>query len=430
MMRRLFALLLIFGLLLCAVPVLGTASAETEAFRLDQDAVLYGMGSRSWARGYAPEERNGAWTGYFPVASDRAVGELTAWLEPEREALSPFLPQNMQVKLRPNAEGLWPLRLCYRLYGDRINGDYPARLYLEGQDAEGQPLQTELPLVVRIRGGQDDPAPVTAELRLLDAALTQGEPGSCTLLVRNTSDRAELTELTLSYAESAGELLPAETDSLRLEKLLPGREQSVTLPITVPAEARPGAHQLRVRLSYRSLRGEGSAEALLTVPVTQTLRLEHGPVTLADTVIRGESAGISVELMNLGTNEVKNLRMTLDLGDFVRDQTVLVGNLPGGESVTGKLAFSTAAAPLGSAEGRLTVVYEDASRNEASFSEPLRITVEAPAPIPVPATEQKDEGRTVPLWLLLAACGFLLAALLLQGLLLRSRLHKLEEERL
>ena len=430
MMRRLLALLLIFGLLLCAVPVLGTASAETEAFRLDQDAVLYGMGSRSWARGYAPEERNGAWTGYFPVASDRAVGELTAWLEPEREALSPFLPQNMRVKLRPNAEGLWPLRLCYRLYGDRINGDYPARLYLEGQDAEGQPLQTELPLVVRIRGGLDDPAPVTAELRLLDAALTQGEPGSCTLLVRNTSDRAELTELTLSYAESAGELLPAETDSLRLEKLLPGREQSVTLPITVPAEARPGAHQLRVRLSYRSLRGEGSAEALLTVPVTQTLRLEHGPVTLADTVIRGESAGISVELMNLGTNEVKNLRMTLDLGDFVRDQTVLVGNLPGGESVTGKLAFSTAAAPLGSAEGRLTVVYEDASRNEASFSEPLRITVEASAPIQVPATEQKDEGRTVPLWLLLAACGFLLAALLLQGVLLRARLHKLEEERL
>lgn len=430
MMRRLLSLLLIFGLLLCMVPVFGSALAETEAFRLAEDAILYGMGNRSWARGYAPEEANGYWIGYFPVASDRAVGELTAWLEPEREALSPFQPQKMRVTLRPNADGLWSVRLCYRLYDDRINGDYPATLHLEGTDADGKKLRASLPLVVRIRGGLDDPAPVTAELSLLDAALTQGELGSCTLRVRNASETAELTDLVLSYAESAGELLPAQTDSLRMEKLLPGREQTVTLPITVPAEARPGTHQLRVCLSYRSLRGEGSTEALLTVPVIQTLRLEHGPVTLADTVIQGESAGISVELMNLGANEVKNLRMTLDLGDFVRDQTVLVGNLPGGESVTGKLAFSTAAAPLGPAEGTLTVVYEDASRNEASFSEPLHVTVEAPAPIPVPTTEQKDEGRTVPLWLLLTACGLLLAALLLQGILLRSKLHKLEEERL
>lgn len=430
MMRRLLAFLLIFGLLLCTVPLFGSALAATEAFHLAEDAILYGMGNRSWARGYAPEEANGNWIGYFPVASDQAVGELTAWLEPEREDLSPFLPQNMQVKLRPNADGLWPLRLCYRLYDDRINGDYPAKLHLEGQDAEGTPLQTELPLVVRIRSGLDDPAAVTAELRLLDAALIQGEPGSCTLRVRNASETAELTDLALSYAETAGELLPAETDSLSLGKLLPGREQTVTLPIKVSAEARPGAHQLRVCLSYRSLRGEGSAETLLTVPVVQTLRLEHGPVTLADTVIQGESAGISVELMNLGANEIKNLRLTLDLGDFVRGQTVLVGNLPGGESVTGKLAFSTAAAPLGQAEGTLTVVYEDASRSEASFTEHLHITVEEPAPIPVPTTEQEDKGRTVPLWLLLTVCGFLITVFLLQGVLLRSKLHKLEEERL
>ncbi len=84
-------------------------------------------------------------------------------------------------------------------------------------------------------------------------------------------------------------------------------------------------------------------------------------------------------------------------------------------------------------------MYSDAAMKNSSgtsgtsalrFSEPLHITVEAPVPIPVPTTEQKDEGRTVPLWLLLTACGLLLAALLLQGVLLRSRLHKLEEERL
>jgi hypothetical protein len=63
MMRRLLALLLMVGLLLCMVPVFGSVSAETEAFRLDEDAILSGMGSRSWARGYAPEESNGNWTG-------------------------------------------------------------------------------------------------------------------------------------------------------------------------------------------------------------------------------------------------------------------------------------------------------------------------------------------------------------------------------
>lgn len=430
MMRRLLSLLLIFGLLLCMVPVFGSALEETEAFRLAEDAILYGMGNRSWARGYAPEEANGYWIGYFPVASDRAVGEITAWLEPEREALSPFQPQKMRVKLRPNADGLWSVRLCYRLYDDRINGDYPATLHLEGTDADGKKLRASLPLVVRIRGGRDDSAPVTAALSILDAELTPGETGSCTLRVRNGSDTAELTELALSYSEAAGDLLPAQTDTLPLENLLPGREQTVTLPITVSAEARPGPHQLRLCLAYRSVLGPGSTEALLTVQVTQTLRLEHGPVTMADTVIQGESGAISVDLMNLGAEEVKNLRMTLNFGGFVHDQTVLVGNLPGGESVTGKLAFSTAAAPLGPAEGTLTVIYEDAWRHEASFSEPLHVTVEEPAPIPVPTTEQKDEGRTVPLWLLLTACGLLLAALLLQGVLLRSKLHKLEEERL
>ena len=123
---------------------------------------------------------------------------------------------------------------------------------------------------------------------------------------------------------------------------------------------------------------------------------------------------------------------TLTLPGVTDRQSVLVGTIGPGETRQAQITLSPGKSVSGDFEGSLTVEATDNDGNPTSFSLPIHLTVEAPAQ---PASEtdaavSETEKPPILLYGLAGGCGLLLLLLLLQGFLLRGKIHRLEEERL
>ena len=116
---------------------------------------------------------------------------------------------------------------------------------------------------------------------------------------------------------------------------------------------------------------------------------------------------------------------------MIQRQSVLVGTIEPGATGQAKMTFTPARDALGDYSGTLTISCEDEYGNAEQMELPVSITVQEVKPAaPAQAEEEKPAAPGWILPLTVALCFILLAGLILQGALLRSKLHKLEEERL
>lgn len=405
------------------------ARAEGD-FTLDDTAVLSGMG-RSWAQGYEPVTSGNAMTLHFPLASEKSAGKITVTLRMKDATVSPF-KGSMTGQYQPS-DGLYRAALRLELRSDRVNGDYAAELLVSGQDAENHALSGTFPLVIRIRDGR---APEEAAHPLLSdvtASLSVGEDGTLTATIRNPSRYAAMTGLMLFVSDQKGDILPAGTDKLPLPDLLPGESANVVMPLKVTPTAAVALHQLELSLTWISLGQTDTWSECFTLPVNQTMRLEQGGLTLPSSVLQGNPATLTLPLMNMGRGELRNVLATLTLPGITDGQSVLAGTIASGESKDAKITFTPGKDVLGEVSGELLVTYEDAWGNADSFSLPVTLTVDEPAPAPVVATLSQEIEKRLPDWILPALgglCGALILAIILQGTLLGRKIRKLEEDRL
>ena len=160
----------------------------------------------------------------------------------------------------------------------------------------------------------------------------------------------------------------------------------------------------------------------------QEVRLEQGGLRMPDHTAAGEDLALSLPLMNLGRSEIRNAMVAVSLPGIAEGQKVLVGVIPPGETRQAELLLPVSEEAGGDYQGSLTVSGEDSSGSTVAFDLPLNLTVEA-ADGPEAPEPPEDEGEHPPLalFLLSALCVLLLAALVVQGVLLRGRIRRLEE---
>lgn len=415
-------------LLVCLFPL----TALAEGFALDESAVLAGMNDRSWAQGYAPTVKNDTLTIHVPVHCEQAIGKITATLEMADETVTPLRPQALSAEYT-GANGAYAVVFNLKLHKNRVNGDYPAMVRIKGADGGGNALTGDIPVVLRIRDGlpnEDAPRPalseVTAELKL-------GEETIVTAILENASRSAEMTNVTLILTDATGDIVPGESNILRLPDLLPGEKCEIVYPVSVKPGASVSPHGVRFELAYTYLGQNGLWQETFTLPVTQDMRLEKGELDLAGTVVQGDAVTATLPLMNMGRSELRNVMAAIRVPGIVDRQSVLVGSLAAGETKYAKMSLSPGKNALGAFEGEIVVTYEDAWANAGSFSLPISITVEAPA-VKTSATlgDESAEEEETP-WLvygLAGGCGLLLLLLILQGAIYRKKIHTLEEDTL
>ena len=152
---------------------------------------------------------------------------------------------------------------------------------------------------------------------------------------------------------------------------------------------------------------------------------------MAESVVAGDSITATLPLMNMGKADILNAMVTISLPGMSLRQSVLVGTIQPGETRQAQLTITAPKGAIGSFDGTLTVSGEDNDGNSVSFDLPVGLNVEEAVKTDTLTSQGTAKQKTpVSVIVLSIACAVLVAALIAQSILLRGKLHKLEEERL
>lgn len=405
--------------------------AET-AFVADETKALQGMG-RSILQGYEESIRGDRWTLILPVRSETAAGQVTAELLTPEASNSFFRTREIVTYAREEEKGIWGVRFSVPLFPDQKNADYACVIRVTGKDAEGNDLAADIPWTIHVRGNQQSAEKVRMEISDVQADLTVGEEGEVRVTLANPCAAADFENIEVKISDSTGQILPRGAETLRAGNLAAGERITVSYPVTVTEKATVAPHVLKTEVSFTALDQANTCSANHTVSVRQEIRLEQGGVKMPAKANAGDVVTVTLPVMNMGRADIVNVMATVSMPGITERQSVLVGTIQPGETKQAQLMLTTAKDVIGDFSGTISVECTDQDGNEASLMLPLTLTLQASDKSSAESDETKEtvEKQSSPLVPGLAGgCGALLFALLAQGILLRRKLHRLEEEKL
>ena len=421
-MKRLISILLTMLLVLS----MGVTAFAAE-FDIDQHSTMDGM-SRSWYQGYEPSISYNKMTICLPIRAESCVGDITVSLNLDDPNVFVLSDQPKEVTVSPK-DGIYPVKLVLPLEQYRRNGDYPATITIKGIDGNGKEIEETMPYIIRIRDGYGSHETLEPMISDVVGDLDVGTDGSLSLTITNPTTTQSIMDGKITVTDSSGEILMSGSNRFTIPEILPGKSETVSIPMTVKGNATVSQHTLEVKLSYSCLGKAAEWKESFTVPVTQAIRLEQGGVQLP-TAIAGELGNMTLPLMNMGKGELRNVLVKLEMEGVLDAQSVLVGTMAAGETKQAKLTFTPKLDSVGTHSGTVIITCEDAYGN--AFSQTLDVTLTVDEPIPAVELQQEEEKEKMsPVTIMLIIlCVALVAGLVVQGTILTKKIHTLEEERL
>lgn len=404
-----------------------SVTAFAAEFEIDQHSTMDGM-NRSWYQGYGPTISYHKMTICLPIRAESCVGDITVFLALDDPNVFALSGEPKEVTVSPK-NGIYPVKLVLPLEQYRRNGDYPATITIKGSDGNGKEIVETMPYVIRIRDGYGSHETMEPIITDVVGELDVGTDGSVSLTITNPTTTQSIMDGEITVTDSTGEILMSGSNRLSVPEILPGKSETVTIPMTVKGNASISQHTLEVKFSYSCLGKSAEWTESFTVPVTQAIRLEQGGVQLP-TAIAGELGNMTLPLMNMGKGELQNVLVKLAMDGVLDAQSVLVGTMAAGETKQAKLTFTPKLDSVGTHSGTVTITCEDAYGN--SFTQTLDVTLTVDEPIPEVELQQEEEKEKMsPVTIvLIILCVALVAGLVAQGTILTKKIHTLEEERL
>ena len=421
-MKRLICIFLTMLLVLSM-----SVTAFAAEFEIDQHSTIDGM-NRSWYQGYAPSISYHKMTLCLPIRAESCVGDITVSLALDDPNVFVLSAQPKEVVVSPK-DSVYPVKLVLPLEQYRRNGDYPATITIKGIDENGKEIVETMPYIIRIRDGYGSHETLEPVISDVIGNLDVGTDGSLSLTITNPTTTQSIMDGEITVTDSTGEILMSGSNRYLITEILPGKSETVTIPMTVKGNASISQHTLEVKLSYSCLGKSAEWTESFTVPVTQAIRLEQGGVQLP-TAIAGELSNMTLPLMNMGKGELQNVLVKLEMDGVLDAQSVLVGTMAAGETKQAKLTFTPKLDSVGTHSGTVTITCEDAYGNSFSRTLDLNLTVDEPIPEVDIQQEEEDEKMSVGTIVLIVLCVVMAAGLVVQGVILTKKIHKLEEERL
>ena len=404
-----------------------SVTAFAAEFEIDQHTEIDGM-SKSWYQGYAPSISYHKMTLYLPIRAASCVGDITVSLALDDPNVFVLSGQPKEVTVSPK-NGIYPVKLVLPLEQYRRNGDYPATITIKGTDETGKEILETMPYIICIRDGYGSHETLEPVISDVVGNLDVGTDGNLSLTISNPTTTQSIMDGEITVTDSTGEILMSGSNRFSVPEILPGKSETVTIPMTVKGNAAISQHTLEVKLSYSCLGKTAEWKETFTVPVTQAIRLEQGGVQLP-TAIAGELGNMTLPLMNMGKGELRNVLVKLEADGVLNAQSVLVGTMAAGETKQAKLTYTPSLDSVGTHSGTVSITCEDAYGN--TFFQTLDVTLTVDEPIPeveFQQEEEKDKMSTGTI-VLIILCVALVVGLVVQGTILTKKIHTLEEERL
>ena len=404
-----------------------SVTAFAAEFELDQHSTIDGM-NRSWYQGYAPSISYHKMTLCLPIRAESCVGNITVSLALDDPNVFVLSGEPKEVTVSPK-NGIYPVKLVLPLEQYRRNGDYPATITIKGTDEAGKEIVEMMPYVIRIRDGYGSHETLEPVISDVVGNLDIGTDGSLSLTISNPTTTQSIMDGEITVTDSTGEILMSGSNRYVISEILPGKSETVTIPMTVKGNAAISQHTLEVKLSYSCLGKSAEWKESFTVPVAQAIRLEQGGVQLP-TAIAGELGNMTLPLMNMGKGELRNVLVKLEADGVLDAQSVLVGTMAAGETKQAKLTFTPKLDSVGTHSGTVTITCEDAYGNAFTQTLDVTLTVDEPIPEVELQKEEEKEKMSTGTIVLIVLCVLMAAGLVAQGTILTKKIHKLEEERL
>ena len=409
--------------LICMFLILLSLTVTAQAVEIDPHTQMDGM-SKTWYQGYTPTIKNHIMTICLPLQADDCEGtvKVSITLDDPNVFLLTGQPREVTVSKK---NGVYPVKLTLSLERYRRNGDYPATITIKDENGTA----STMPYIIRIRDGYNSHETMEPVIGDVTGDLNVGSEGSLCLTITNPTTTQSIMDGEITVTDASGEILMSGSNRVQVNEILPGKTETVTIPMTVKGNASISQHTLEVKLTYKVLGKDAEWKESFTVPVTQEIRLEQGGVQLP-TAIAGELSNMTLPLMNMGKGDLQNTLVKLEMNGVLDAQSVLVGTLAPGETKQAKLTFIPRLDSVGTHSGLVTITCEDAYGNAFSQTLEVSLTVDEPLPEVDPQQEEEEEKLSAGTIVLILLCVALAAGLVVQGMILTRKIHNLEEERL
>ena len=409
--------------LICMFLILLSLTVTAQAVEIDPHTQMDGM-SKTWYQGYTPTIKNHIMTICLPLQADDCEGtvKVSIALDDPNVFLLTGQPREVTVSKK---NGVYPVKLTLALERYRRNGDYPGTITIK----DGNGTVATMPYIIRIRDGYNSHETMEPVISDVTGDLNVGSEGSLCLTITNPTTTQSIMDGEITVTDASSEILMSGSNRVQVNEILPGKSETVTIPMTVKGNASISQHTLDVKLTYKVLGKDAVWKESFTVPVTQAIRLEQGGVQLP-TAIAGELSNMTLPLMNMGKGDLQNTLVKLEMDGVLDAQSVLVGTLAPGETKQAKLTFTPRLNSVGTHSGLVTITCEDAYGNAFSQTLEVSLTVEKPLPEVDPQQEEEEEKLSAGTIVLILLCIALAAGLVVQGMILTRKIHNLEEERL
>ena len=260
-------------------------------------------------------------------------------------------------------------------------------------------------------------------------SITPGEGRNVSVCIKNTNPSNAVSNIKLSLAEESGEIIPEGTGTAYVAKIEAGGTYTWSIALTAANTAKTGEHTVKLDMEYEGgSNSQFTASDIIRLPVRQSVKLDYSGAQLPAKTVQGETVTLSINLMNTGKSKLYNCMISCDIDSLESGGSVLVGEIPSGESKNGSLNLRVSSETLGEVSGVIKITYED------DFGETYEKTAELSTVIEekvIKADTEEEEEKKNPLWWLFVLIGAIIGGALGYGIpyAIRSNKQRKEDEK-
>lgn len=202
--------------------------------------------------------------------------------------------------------------------------------------------------------------------------------------------------------QSEGDILPSDNINQReLGKINIQKSKSISIPITIQNNAKPGPQKITVFIDYTDESGNlFSSTEEIPCQIKQPLRIACDSPLLPERSYAGDTISVPINIMNLGQSSLYNVKCTIEGQGLYPQSSLFLGTIEQGTSKSGEIfvfigSKEDAKQEYGATQGSLKVLYEDeyGESFEQSVSLPT-LVIEAPRTISTVTPDESDQQNS------------------------------------
>ena len=436
-----------------------TAPVLPTSIEIDTENWYFGMGW-PYRDGYQPTIENEIVTIILPLQStDRLLDDtITVTLDLSATGTT-FVIANYQktvvlseqkINGTEETREIFYVDFSIPLSSARANGSYPVRLQVKAYDLNYTLIEpvftvyvniTDVPPTPTNTGGSEtptaEPVVLIARSEITPEIAMAGEAFTIKLTIRYSLD-TKLVRNMLLRVDTGNLQINLDEDSpvFQLESLDRGGESEIELHFSSDPSIPAGKYIINFSFSYDSNKTLNlSSSGSVIVEIAQPTNAELVVSRIPGEVTAGETIPLSFQVMNMGRDNLYNVRCVISGIGLFPSNTGYIGTMAPGSSSSTSIDLFIGSKTMsdnyrgeekyGDTSGTVTLIYEDANGREYIEEQYFRTAIKAPSILSEPSdtsVEVSAEDRAVQVqwWIVVGGLG-LVALGLVAALILKRR---------